>query len=49
MVLAWVAEHGPGNWHELANSRLPKRNGKSCRLRWVGGWQVGHNDCVQES
>jgi hypothetical protein len=33
-ILAFVAQHGPGNWATLA-AQLPRRIGKQCRERWT--------------
>ena len=46
ILVAYVANFGPKQWNRLQAKGLLKRNGKSCRLRWVNqlkpGLQVGH-------
>lgn len=46
ILVAYVANFGPKQWNNLQAKGLLKRNGKSCRLRWVNqlkpGLQVGH-------
>eukprot|EP00850_Spirogloea_muscicola_P017618 SM000153S01607 [mRNA] locus=s153:269998:271376:+ [translate_table: standard] len=47
ILIAYVERHGPKDWNALLNKGLLKRNGKSCRLRWVNqlqpGLQRGHH------
>ena len=46
ILVAYVANFGPKQWNTLHTKGLLKRNGKSCRLRWVNqlkpGLQVDH-------
>eukprot|EP00850_Spirogloea_muscicola_P004614 SM000020S05964 [mRNA] locus=s20:162966:164788:+ [translate_table: standard] len=47
ILIAYVERHGPKDWNALLTKGLLKRNGKSCRLRWVNqlqpGLQRGHH------
>ena len=48
ILVAYVANFGQKQWNNLQAKGLLKRNGKSCRLRWVNqlrpGLQVGHSE-----
>ncbi|KAI9078560.1 hypothetical protein K1719_039498 [Acacia pycnantha] len=35
LLIHYIARHGEGRWNMLAKSAGLKRNGKSCRLRWL--------------
>ncbi|KAG7022724.1 Myb-related protein, partial [Cucurbita argyrosperma subsp. argyrosperma] len=35
ILINYIANHGEGVWNSLALSAGLKRNGKSCRLRWL--------------
>ncbi|OIV90633.1 hypothetical protein TanjilG_01714 [Lupinus angustifolius] len=35
LLIQYVEEHGEGRWNSVARIAGLKRNGKSCRLRWV--------------
>ncbi|KAJ4841899.1 Transcription factor myb2 [Turnera subulata] len=35
MLIEYVRLHGEGRWNSVARLAGLKRNGKSCRLRWV--------------
>eukprot|EP00897_Mesotaenium_endlicherianum_P006694 jgi/Mesen1/6052/ME000308S05247 len=41
ILIAYVAHHGPKDWNKLQTRGLLKRNGKSCRLRWVNQLKPG--------
>ncbi|KAI3930064.1 hypothetical protein MKX01_011095 [Papaver californicum] len=35
LLATYIANHGEGRWNSLAHAAGLKRNGKSCRLRWL--------------
>nr|XP_043616192.1 MYB-like transcription factor EOBI [Erigeron canadensis] len=41
LLMEYVALHGEGRWSSVASSTGLKRNGKSCRLRWVNYLRPG--------
>ncbi|XP_074282615.1 transcription factor MYB17-like isoform X2 [Silene latifolia] len=41
LLINYINQHGPSNWHSLPKNSGLQRNGKSCRLRWTNYLRPG--------